>query len=481
MAVFSGSVERLISADFGAFVSYAFRMKHGEMLGDQPYVKAMVYIISGMINRKLRRLLINLPPQHLKSFVGSICLAAFLLGKYPRLRIILLGYNDTFAEALCRKIRDLMQTAWYQRAFETRIKEGHSRANDFETTEGGGVYAAGATGAITGRSADFLIYDDPHEIGDWNNDRKLDLVWANFNTILSRLHDKIHGQAIVVAHRLSENDLSSHLLAEKGWTYLRLPLVAVKTRTYKLGHQEWVREKGNVLRPAAYPSSEIARLRRTQLAPPFELFYQQGLASQGSLKIRPEHFQSFAQFELPIGPVVLSIDPGQGSGPNASRSVIQAWKRKGKQHYLIDEFCEQCDLDELKDAFWFFARRHRPSVALIENTANGPGLYSAVRRKAKFDLKRITPRQESKAARLGDHRRKIRAKKIFLPELAIWREAFIEELVAFPGEFDDRVDALTMYLDFMDTNPTIPVPRARALGVLVPATPLSQLRYRRIS
>jgi predicted phage terminase large subunit-like protein len=475
----SASVERLISADFGAFVSYAFRMTEGEMLGDQAYVKAMIYVISGLINRKINRLLINLPPQHLKSFVGSICLAAYLLGKNPRLRILLLGYNDTFAERLCRKIRDLMQSPWYQRAFETRIKEGHSRANDFETTEGGGVFAAGATGAITGRSADFIIYDDPHEISDWNNERKLDLVWANFNTVLSRLHDKVLGQAIVVAHRVSPNDLSSYLLAEKGWSYLRLPLVADKRRSYELGHEQWVREKRDVLRPAAYPKREIERLRRTQLAPPFELFHQQGFGSQAALKIRPEHFQSFAEFELPIGPVVLSIDPGYGSGPTASRSVIQAWKPHGKQHYLIDEFCEQCDLDELKDAFWLFVRTYRPSVALIENTANGPGLYSAVRRRAKFDLKRITPRQESKAVRLDDHRRKICGKKIFLPDLAIWREAFIAELVGFPGEYDDRVDATTMYLDFMDTDPRIPTPRTRDIGVIVHSTPLSQLRYRR--
>src|SRR5207302_9295732 len=101
---------------------------------------------------------------------------------------------------------------WYQRAFGTRIRKGHSRSNDFETYEGGGVFAVGATGAITGRPADFIIYDDPHEIPDWNNERKLDLVWDNFNIILSRLHDKVRGQIIIVAHRVSENDLSSQLL-----------------------------------------------------------------------------------------------------------------------------------------------------------------------------------------------------------------------------------------------------------------------------
>jgi predicted phage terminase large subunit-like protein len=462
MAVAPRSVEaNLIRGDFGAFVRSAFRMVHGQKLGDQPYVDHLCHMISRLINGEFNRLLINLPPQHLKSFVGTICLAAYLLGKNPRLRIILTAYNDTFAEALCAKIRNLILTPWYQRAFETRIREGHSRTNDFETREAGGVFAAAATGAITGRPADFIIYDDPHEIGDSNNDRKLDLVWANFNTILSRLNDRVGGRVLVVAHRVSDRDLSSHLFAEKGWKYLRLPLVAVKTRRYELGHEEWVRAKGRVLRPAAYPATEIDRLRRTQVAPPFELFYQQGLGSQAGLRARPEHFQSFAPHQLPIGAVVLSVDPGHGGGPNASRSVIQAWKRQGKQHYLIDQFCEQCDAEDLRRALWGFVRKYSPSVALIENTANGPALYSMIRRKARFEIKLITPRRDSKAVRFMDHVPKIRNKHIHLPDVAIWREAFIQEIVAFPCEFDDQVDAMSQYLDFMESDPVIPPPRKR--------------------
>jgi hypothetical protein len=166
----------LIRSRFSSFVRYAFRMVHGENLGHQPYVEHLCHVISRLIEGDINRLLINLPPQHLKSFIGTICLAAYLLGTNPRLRIIVAAYNDPFAEALCGKIRNMMQSPWYQQAFTTRIKDGHSRANDFETHDGGGVFAASATGAITGRSADRIIYDDPHEIGDWNNDRKLDLV-----------------------------------------------------------------------------------------------------------------------------------------------------------------------------------------------------------------------------------------------------------------------------------------------------------------
>ena len=124
------------------------------------------------------------------------------------------------------------------------------------------AYATGTTGAITGRPADFIIYDDPHEIGDWNNERKLDLVWTSFNTVLSRLNNTVNGgRMLVIAHRVSDQDLSSHLLQEKGWTYLRLSLIAVKTRTYELGHEEWIREKGDVLRPRGLSSG------RTRTAP----------------------------------------------------------------------------------------------------------------------------------------------------------------------------------------------------------------------
>jgi predicted phage terminase large subunit-like protein len=137
---------------------------------------------------------------------------------------------------------------------------------------------------------------------------------------------------------------------------------------------------------------------------------------------------------------------------------------------LIDQFCAQCDAEELRHAFWLFVRRYNPSVALIENTANGPALYAMVRRKAKFELKVITPRHESKAARFNDHLPKIRNKRVHLPENAIWREAFIAEIVNFPDEFDDQVDAMTQYFDFMETNPIIPPPLVRAISVVALAS-----------
>jgi phage terminase large subunit-like protein len=44
---------------------------------------------------------------------------------------------------------------------------------------------------------------------------------------------------------------------------------------------------------------------------------------------------------------------------------------------------------------------------------------------------------------------------LYLLADAIWREPIIDEIVEFPAEFDDQVDVMTEFLDYMDTKPII--------------------------
>jgi predicted phage terminase large subunit-like protein len=178
--------------------------------------------------------------------------------------------------------------------------------------------------------------------------------------------------------------------------------------------------------------------------------------------VQAEDFQSFLPYQLPPGPVVLSIDPGVATGPNASRTVIQAWRPLNGRHYLADQFCEACDAELFRRTFWKFVTRHRPGVALIEATANGPALYARIQNKARCEVRLITPRRASKAMRLNAHIEKINTKQIFLPQAAAWRPGFIEVIAGY-GEFDDQLDAMTQYFDFMDSNPTIRPAPPRAI------------------
>src|SRR5581483_5927718 len=107
-------------------------------------------------------LLVNLPPGHLKTSLGSVCLAAWLLGHEPSLKIIVVSHAEHLSKSIARKIRSISQSAWFREVFPTRIKKGHAEVTDFGTSVGGGVFVTSFHAGFTGRRADIIIVDDPH-------------------------------------------------------------------------------------------------------------------------------------------------------------------------------------------------------------------------------------------------------------------------------------------------------------------------------
>ena len=69
-----------------------------------------------------KRLTINLPPRHLKSFVVSVVWPAWLLGHDSSIQIVGLSYGQELADKHARDCRTLMSSPFYQAVFPT-----HSR------------------------------------------------------------------------------------------------------------------------------------------------------------------------------------------------------------------------------------------------------------------------------------------------------------------------------------------------------------------
>jgi predicted phage terminase large subunit-like protein len=450
-----------------SFVRKAFREEHGEKLGKQPYIDYLCYKLSSIATGKERRLVINLPPRHLKTFVAAICLAAWVLGRYPSTRILIVACSDQLAEYISLHTRKILRSEWYKNAFKTRVADHRAKINDFETTQGGGVYAVSVGGAITGRGADLIIFDDPLEIRDCNNPEQIARVNERFDSlILSRLNNPKQGRAVIIAHRLNEDDLSGHVIKQGGWRRIALPLIATRKTTYDLGYGEWQRKKNELLRPDAFSRKKIEQLRRT-INPDFETLYQQNPGGGASINIKRENF-AIGSFHFAADlPVVLSIEPGQRGGANHSFSVIQAWNPRGSDHVLLDQWREQCSYDQLRSAYWSFVRKYRPAAAFIECTANGPALIADARRGEWPRIIEVTPDGRSKTERLVAQIRSIRDRHIHLPDSAPWREAYVAEFIEFPkGRFDDQVDATTQYLDWIAGNPPLIMPPRRALGAV---------------
>ena len=147
-----------------------------------------------------------------------------------------------------------MRSEWYRELFKkARLTKSRSKLVDFVTTAGGGVRSVSIEGGVTGHGADYIIIDDPIELKDCENVRRLGRVVELFDgEILTRLNNPKLGRIVIIAHRVNEEDLSGHLLQQEGgWKHLMLPLIAPRTRSYKLGDGGvWERAKGRAAEPA---------------------------------------------------------------------------------------------------------------------------------------------------------------------------------------------------------------------------------------
>ncbi len=108
-----------------------------------------------------RRLIVNVPPRHLKSLATSVALPAWLLGHDPTLSIVNVTYAQDLSEKFARDCRLVMTAPWYRALFETRLASARQSLAELTTTKGGFRLATSVGGVLTGRGADVIIIDDP--------------------------------------------------------------------------------------------------------------------------------------------------------------------------------------------------------------------------------------------------------------------------------------------------------------------------------
>ena len=275
--------------------------------------------------------------------------------------MIVAGTED-LAEDIVRQIRELMQSPWYKAVFKTRISQGHSQKHDF-SVEGGGRVRAVAVRSVTGKGGDYVIFDDAHNIDDWDNERKKQRVIEAFELLVSRRDRGKDSRMLVVGHRVAEDDVSAHILARGDFEHVCLPLYAPENMSLDLGDSTWELSKGEALRPDAFPPDEIDSIRRYHCGPPFWLFYQQGLGPRdGDFEIKVSDFPFLPR--APYGrkppkelPIVLSVDPANKTS-SSSRNVIHVYLIRRDRYELIRAWAEKCTSNRLAKKVLQLAARY---------------------------------------------------------------------------------------------------------------------------
>lgn len=449
-------IKRVLRTDFLAFARKAIRELDGTLVSDDQYLEYLATYLMAVADGKTKRLLINMPPRHLKTLLASICLPAWVLAHEPNKKIMVVTYSEDLAHYIASSIRAILCADWFMKLFDTRIAKGHAAAMNFATAAGGALYAASIDGSVTGFGADLIIVDDPHNITDAGHPKQLERTIERFDTIImSRLNNRKKGRIVVIAHRIHDADLPAHLIAGGGWTHAVLPLIATCDQTYETAYGPWHRRKDTLLRPDADDLHEAKRLRAKHVNPPFDLLYQQDADGQALPSITADHFANYIPGSLGSVSHVISIDTGTDEGDRRSFSVIQVWATNGANHFLVAQYRERCDFEDLLRAARLSCRRYSQSPVLIEATANGPALISKLKRMWPKRVVAITPRG-SKSTRLRPHIEQIVAGRVRLPLGEPFCQGFVDEFLCFPhGRHTDQVDAFSQYLSWVTDNPEL--------------------------
>jgi predicted phage terminase large subunit-like protein len=187
-------------------------------LSIQPFHLVYYQILDMFAHGKIKKLIVQMPPQHGKSEGSSRNLPAFMLGLDPDLKICIGSYSATIARDFNRDVQRIIDTEDYAKVFpETRlngsnvvtITSSYLRNSDVFECVGhkGGLRVVGRGGSLTSKTVDISILDDVYkDFAEGNSPIIREAAWRWYTSVVrTRLHNQ--SQELIVFTRWHEDDL----------------------------------------------------------------------------------------------------------------------------------------------------------------------------------------------------------------------------------------------------------------------------------
>ena len=442
-------LDAVLRQDLASFTAKVFHtVDPGAAYLDNWHIGLICAHLEACARGEITRLIVNVPPRHLKSICVSVAWPAWLLGHRPGARIMAASYARELSVRHALDCRHVVTQPWYRRIFPgVELAADQNQKHRFQTTELGHRIATSVGGAATGEGADVLIVDDAHNPRQALSAtmRQGALDWFD-QTFASRLDDKRKGVIVVVMQRLHERDLTGHLLAKGGWTHLCLPAEAERRVVIDFGGIRVVRRPGALLHPAREGRAEIATAKRELGAYAYAAQYQQRPAPLVGGIVEGAWFRRYRA--APANPVriVQSWDTAHKASALNDPAVCGTWAETETGYYLLDVVRRRMEYPELKRAAKSLAKKWRPDAVLIEDKASGQSLIQDLRAETRLAVIAVRP-DADKLTRMSTASPAIEAGRVYLPEQAPWLYDYEAEMTSFPNAaHDDQVDMTSQFL-----------------------------------
>ncbi len=405
---------------------------------------------------KTKRLAINLPPRHSKTWTAEHFVTWFL-GRRPDRNVIWVSYNAEIAETSGRRIRNIVNDERHQAVFPAcQITADSSAVSRFGLTAGGNFFAVGAQGTLTGRGGDLIICDDLIQNDEAANSTKIKQgLWSWYQATL-RTRCEPGARIVCIGTRWAVDDFIGRLLQDsnESWSLISLPAVAEPGLLGKLlGRRDAIgRLPGEPLWSERFDLNVLNQTRATVGPVVWAGLFQQRPVILGGNVFKKDWFQSYTTAPEQCSRVVFSLDCAYKTGQSADFSVITVVSETKNGYYVRLVSKGRWEFPTLQQQVLALAKVWKPNAVLIEDTASGQSLLQTLKAETRLPIIGVKPKGD-KLARANAVTAIVESGRVFIPAQAEWRDDFIEELCSFPnGPHDDVVDSMTQALDYLREN-----------------------------
>lgn len=441
--------------------------------------------LEAVTHGQIRRLLINIPPRLTKSLSVSVAWPAWAWGQRktspvsgPATQFLTTSYAAPLSIRDSTRCRRLIQSPWYQELWGNRYQlTGDQNAKQrFDNDRGGYRLATSVGGTLTGEGGDIIIVDDPHNTVEIESEAVIEATTMWWDEALStRLNDPDKGAYVVIMQRLSEVDISGHILSTEAdqWTHLCLPM-EYEPRRHCVTMLPWEdprTEEGDLLAPERYTPESLAVLKRK--LGPFGVAGQLqqspvprggGIIKSDWWQLWPPEGEQFDNLNRPLSPlhypemqfIIASLDTALTEKEESDYSALTIWglwynSMDMPQLMLMDAWAEHLEFHQLVTKVLNVCVKRKVDRLVVEGKNNGFSVVQEIQRlMVGHEFTTFAePVKGDKVARAHACVALFAGSQIWCPERK-WAQAVIDQCASFPkGQNDDLVDSTTQALTHM--------------------------------
>ena len=431
------------------------------------YTRTLCWVLEQVLKGRIKRLIINVPPGHMKSLTVSVFWPAWAWLMFPEYTFAFTAYRGDLALRDADRSRDLIRSPFYQDLLTGRpggfelLRSGQDTKSRFANTKGGYRFSSAISG-IMGEGGRIVVIDDPHNVEQAESDTFRDETVRKIRLALPTRVRSVDGAVVVIMQRLHPRDLTGVLLEEEPglWTHLCLP--AEFEPSYRdadglHGHPhpcpfDWRTEPGELLFPELFDEKRIGELKigLTEYGEAGQL-QQRPHPREGGMMKRDD-FKMIDASEVPKGGVIVrgwdlaATDAREANAKNAAWTVGLRLRYVKRKIYIEDVIRFRGSPHKVRTKMRTAA--DQDGRVVIIDFPQDPGQAGKAQAEdiaADFPDRRAyySPESGDKTVRAEAPAAQVEAGNVYLVRGA-WNGLFLDEAAAFPGStFKDQIDALS--------------------------------------